>query len=217
VPAGDVLLHAGDFSQTGTPKEVASFCAWLRAQPHARKIVIGGNHDLSLHGGSYARTGEVWGHAGLGPPEQLSAEAVAMLKGVPGVEYLCDSGTCVRGVSVWGSPWQPEFGEWAFNLPRGAPCRAKWELVPAGTDVVMTHGPPLGHGDLCKSGLRAGCVDLLDELQARVRPAFHVFGHIHEGYGATTDGRTTFLNGSTCNFDYRPDNLALVFDMPAKE
>ena len=49
---------------------MASFCAWLRAQPHKRKIVIAGNHDLSLHGGSYAHTGQVWGHEGLGPPEQ---------------------------------------------------------------------------------------------------------------------------------------------------
>ena len=54
-------------------------------------------------------------------------------------------------------------------------------------------------------------------MQARVKPAYHVFGHIHEGYGATTDGRTTFLNGSTCTFNYRPDNAPLVFDVPAKD
>ena len=39
----------------------------------------------------------------------------------------------------------------------------------------------LGHGDLCKHGGRAGCVNLLLTIQQRVRPAYHVFGHIHEG------------------------------------
>ena len=87
-------------------------------------------------------------------------------------------------------------------------------MIPEGTDVVLTHGPPLGHGDLCKSGLRAGCLDLLDELQSRVKPKFHCFGHIHEGFGATTDGQTTFLNASTCTINYRWDNPALCFDLP---
>ena len=35
-------------------------------------------------------------------------------------EYLCDSGATVDGVRVWGSPWQPAFCGWAFNLPCGA-------------------------------------------------------------------------------------------------
>lgn len=26
-----------------------------------------------------------------------------------------------------------------------------------------------------------GCVDLLDSVQKRVKPKYHVFGHIHEG------------------------------------
>ena len=77
----------------------------------------------------------------------------------------------------------------------------------------MTHGPALGHGDLCSSGMRAGCLDLLDELQTRVRPAFHVCGHVHEGYGVSTDGRTTFVNASTCDLSYRPENEPLVFDV----
>ena len=30
VPAGDVLVHAGDFTQTGRPGEVRAFCEWSR-------------------------------------------------------------------------------------------------------------------------------------------------------------------------------------------
>ena len=46
---------------------------------------------------------------------------------------------------------------------------------------MITHGPPVGHGDLCEGGARAGCVDLLTTMQSRVKPKYHVFGHIHEG------------------------------------
>ena len=80
-----------------------------------------------------------------------------------------------------GTPWQPEFGGWAFNLKRGEECVKKWNLIPEDTDVLITHGPPLGFGDLCSTGIRAGCVDLLQSVQNRVKPKYHVYGHIHEG------------------------------------
>jgi hypothetical protein len=46
-----------------------------------------------------------------------------------------------------------------------------------------------------------------------VRPQFHCFGHIHEGYGVSTDGTTTYVNASTCNLQYRPVQKAIVFDV----
>eukprot|EP00042_Codosiga_hollandica_P029937 m.169127 g.169127 ORF g.169127 m.169127 type:complete len:98 (-) comp53218_c0_seq1:131-424(-) len=69
-------------------------------------------------------------------------------------------------------------------------------------------------GDRCAGGNRAGCVDLLREIQTRVHPKYHVFGHIHEGYGLTTDGQTTFVNASTCTYHYKPTQPAIVFDLP---
>lgn len=103
-----------------------------------------------------------------------------------------------------------------FNAPRGEACRAIWDRIPDDTDVLVTHGPPLGYGDLCRSGVRAGCYDLLRAVKERVRPAFHVFGHIHEGYGATTDDTTVFVNAATCSLRYKPTNPPLVFDLPNK-
>lgn len=76
---------------------------------------------------------------------------------------------------------QPEFGNWAFNLNRGTECLQKWNLIPDDTDILITHTPPLGYGDYTCSGVRAGCVDLLRTVQERVKPKYHVFGHIHEG------------------------------------
>lgn len=102
----------------------------------------------------------------------------------------------------------------AFNLQRGQPLRRKWAAIPRGVDILMSHGPPLGRGDLNWRGQRCGCVDLLHTVQSRVKPKYVVFGHIHEGYGMTTDGRTTYVNAAICNVRYEPVNRPLVFDMP---
>ena len=47
-----------------------------------------------------------------------------------------------------------------------------------------------------------------------MRPRVHVFGHVHEGYGATSDGSTDFINASTCTFSYQPTNTTVVMYVP---
>lgn len=39
---------------------------------------------------------------------------------------------------------QPWFYGWGFNLPRGQALLEKWNLIPEGVDILITHGPPLG-------------------------------------------------------------------------
>ena len=39
---------------------------------------------------------------------------------------------------------QPVFCDWAFNLERGEPLQKKWDLIPEDTDILITHGPPIG-------------------------------------------------------------------------
>eukprot|EP00930_Biecheleria_cincta_P084921 TRINITY_DN74341_c0_g1_i1.p1 TRINITY_DN74341_c0_g1~~TRINITY_DN74341_c0_g1_i1.p1 ORF type:complete len:317 (+),score=38.87 TRINITY_DN74341_c0_g1_i1:26-976(+) len=208
VPAGDILVHAGDFSYGGKRAEVESFVSFLDAQPHATKIVIAGNHDITLHAQFYdACDRSRFGHASKEDCEELRALLEAHCT------YLEDKLVESHGLKIYGSPWQPEFCDWAFNLPRGDPIRRVWQKIPEGIDILVTHGPPLGHGDLCSGGNRAGCADLLHEVQSRVRPRYHVFGHVHEGYGATSDGQTTFINASTCTFQYKPTNPAVVVDV----
>lgn len=75
----------------------------------------------------------------------------------------------------------PVYGMMAFSLKRGHDLRKQWQKIPGDTDVLVTHGPPLGHGDLTWKNIRAGCLDLLAEVQARIKPTYHIFGHIHEG------------------------------------
>ncbi len=190
VPDGDALLHAGDATFRGTEAELRVFFEWFGALPHARKFLVAGNHDWLFQ----------------------TDPAAARRLVPPGVTYLEDSGAELGDLKIWGSPWQPEFCSWAFNLPRGAALRAKWTLVPAGVDVLVTHGPPLGILDRIPRGEKVGCADLLAELP-RIRPRLHLFGHIHDAYGRLERDGTTFVNASTCDESYAPANPAVVVDL----
>lgn len=188
VPDGDVLVHAGDLTGMGHLAQLAKEAAWLRTLPHRTKVVIAGNHDFGF--------------------QHEPREAVALFDGMI---YLEDTGATVDGVRFYGSPWQPRFFDWAFNLDRGPAIRARWDLIPAGTDVLVTHGPPAGVLDRTERGEEVGCADLLAAV-ARVRPRVHVFGHIHEGYGTVERDGTTFVNASSCDKRYRPLNAPIVVD-----
>jgi len=124
-----------------------------------------------------------------------------------------DSSTTIDNWFIWGSPWQPYFHNWAFNLQRGPEIKEKWDLIPNNVDILMTHGPPEGHGAYTFDAIDAGCADLLDTVKNRVKPLVHVFGHIHEGYGVTSDRTTMFINGSICTFAYQAINKPIVFDL----
>ena len=193
IPEGDVLIHAGDFSRSGKTKELIEFNAFLLAQPHRHKIVIAGNHDWCFERDRNAS-------------EALLSAAV----------YLQDSSVDIEGVQFYGSPWQPRFFDWAFNLDRGEPLKQVWSRIPQNTDVLITHGPPLGIGDEVKDGYEVGCEDLLNAIE-RVQPKVHIFGHIHEGYGTYTRAyaqkSTTFINA--CNLDerYQVVNAPIVIEV----
>uniref|UniRef100_A0A7S1LMR8 Calcineurin-like phosphoesterase domain-containing protein n=1 Tax=Alexandrium catenella TaxID=2925 RepID=A0A7S1LMR8_ALECA len=201
LPEGDVLLHAGDFTMAGEHGIVEDFGQWLRSLPYAQKFVIAGNHDLCFDSQL---------------PCECRGHDILARAGGETVTYL--EGTCAsfRGLRIFGGPWQPEFGNWAFGLQRGPELAARWEEVPEETDVLLVHGPPLGRGDACKHGSRVGCADLLKAVQARIRPSFCVFGHIHEDPGASSDGSTCYVNATSCDFDYRCVRPPLVFDLPAR-
>jgi predicted phosphodiesterase len=190
VPEGDVLVHAGDFCTSGKEAQARRFARWLAAQPHAHKVVIAGNHDRCLE-------------LDMGLGDTIFT----------GATYLLDREVTVAGLRFYGSPWQPEFLSWAFNLPRGEPLRAVWAKIPAGIDVLVTHGPPFGVLDRTYAGLDVGCEELRMAVD-RAQPRLHVFGHIHEGAGTMVEGGTLFVNASTCTLAYEPKNPIVVVDVP---
>ena len=189
IPDGDVLVHAGDITNFGELDQVQSFNAWLGQLPHAHKLVIAGNHDFCF--------------------EKQADVSEALLTNA---SYLRDSAIEIDGLHFYGSPWQPWFYNWAFNLRRGPDIHAKWDLIPKNTDVLITHGPPANHGDRTASHENVGCKDLLEVIDT-LNLRLHVFGHIHEGYGTTEANGTRFVNASTCTLAYQPINPAIVIDL----
>ncbi|KAF7187815.1 putative rhamnogalacturonate lyase C [Pseudocercospora fuligena] len=173
VPFGDVLIHAGDLTQGGTPSEIQAQVDWLDSLPHQYKIVIAGNHDSLL---------EVRSRGTLDLTDQnvdINWRSIIYLQGDPAKLHFPSRGTHGDGctLKVYGSPIIPHVGgpEHAFQVPR---TKDLWTgRVPQDTDVLISHTPPRYHLDL--PGVSPlGCEYLLREVR-RVKPAVHIFGHVH--------------------------------------
>lgn len=217
LPDGDVLLHAGDFTMAGTMQQVADFATWLRSLPFDHKYVIAGNHDVTFDPNYYNEEGGLMRFNFVEDVSPEKARETFISNAGESVTYLEDVGAAYRGIRMYGAPWQPAFGNWAFQKQRGPPMAERWRQIPEGIDILLCHGPPLGRGDLCNHGGRAGCADLLAAVQGRVRPAFCVYGHIHEDAGISFDGTTHFLNAASVSSKYVVQHAPLVFDLPARD
>jgi Icc-related predicted phosphoesterase len=189
LPGGDLLIHAGDISSMGYKHEIQQFLKWFNGlDNYKHKIFIAGNHD--------------WGFQDN--PEMCKE----LLEFYDKVTYLQDDLELIgddyeTAVKVYGSPWQPEFYNWAFNLPRmGWELEQKWNDIPIDTDILITHGPSWGRVDTVKGqGVPLGC-ELLKERLEVVVPKIHVCGHIHSGYGYVFDGVTHYFNASVLDEQY---------------
>lgn len=195
LPGGDLIIHAGDFMNTGYYWEEASpFLEWFeKLYKYDNKVLIAGNHDR-------------WFEINMKTiPELLDL--------YPNVKYLLDQQTIIDGVKIYGSPWQPEFYQWAFNLPRnGEDLQEKWFWIPNDTDILVTHGPPWGHCDVTPYGNQnVGC-ELLRVRVDEVKPKIHVFGHVHSGYGYKFHEGTHFINAAVLNERYKYENKPITIE-----
>jgi Icc-related predicted phosphoesterase len=189
IPEGDMLIHAGDITMDGTIDEINDFNTWFNSLSHPHKIVIAGNHDFSLQ-----------------------KEARAARKKLTNCHYLFDSFIKCEGLKIYGSPWQPWFHDFAFNLDRGEPLKKMWKMIPIDTDILVTHGPPFEILDAVSADKLVGCKDLLERVKV-VKPKVHIFGHVHQAYGEVEQDGTKFINCSICDVDYNPVNLPIVIDI----
>jgi Icc-related predicted phosphoesterase len=131
---------------------------------------------------------------------------------------LFDNDVTIDGIKFYGSPWQPEFHNWAFNLSRGEELAEKWEQIPNDVDVLITHGPAYGILDYAPIGGHVGCEELYRKI-VEVKPKIHVCGHIHDGYGQKTMGGIEFLNASVLNdrYEHAHKPIFVEYDTETKE
>lgn len=195
IEEADVLLHAGDATWKGTRQELLLLNDWFGKIKHKFKygiIFSPGNHDMMF--------------------EEDLEEALEIMTNC---KVVIDETVEIEGVKIYCSPWQPWFHNWAFNLFRGKEIKEMWDKIPVDTDILVTHGPPKGILDMNEEGFECGCFDLFEAVE-RIKPRYHIFGHIHEGHGII-NGPTTFINASVVNRRYKLVNKPFYFNIEAKK
>lgn len=183
----DMVLIAGDICGGGRAKQQLH---WLRSKfkPWLEKIDapvfgVAGNHD--------------WPFFGLEFPEiKKEVESLKL-----NWTYLEDSGTEFQGLKIWGTPWQLEFYDWAFNLKEHE-LAEKWALIPEDTDILICHGPPKGFGDRTQGGEEVGSISLLKRIED-IKPKLVVYGHIHPARGHWDYDGVRLANVTIVNEQYQ--------------
>lgn len=203
---GDLLIIAGDLTTTDQEEEYDNFMGWIDIYEYSYKkiVIIAGNHDKFLQSN----------------PDYINS------CGYENIEYLCDSGTEFDGLKIWGSPWSPWFKNvnplcTAFMLPDDA-LFDKWEMIPKGTDILITHTPAYGTLDYSENrydGTRyhMGSKTLEAYIKYVERYKYHIFGHIHECGGMQVEEYATYddkmmqsINCSYVNERYKPTNKPIT-------
>lgn len=195
IPECDLLLIGGDIVPT-TMHDPSMSAIWMESNlrywvnelaKRMKVIAVAGNHDFIF---------------------QEQPEDVPEMDWT----YLQDEGTEFEGLKIWGTPWQPYFYDWAFNLYEPDLVK-KWALIPNDTDILLLHGPPHGYGDFSEYGnVHTGSPGLLEKI-LEIKPKLAVAGHIHSGYGRYNIGDTIFVNASHVNEKYKPQNKPVVVEL----
>lgn len=188
LPKGDILIHCGDALMSGEEWELERFNDWLKTLKFKHIIYVAGNHDRIF--------------------EKDKKRAKAILSHAT---YLEDRLIQVEGFKIYGSPWTPTFLNWAFMLPEEE-LKLIFSRIPKKVDILVTHSPPAGILDAVTLERSVGS-EALYEAVMKVKPRYHLFGHIHESYGSLLMGPTQFYNCAIMNGGYRPINKPIVFDI----
>jgi len=182
IPEGtDMIIHAGDFSNVKSPalnhNEVNLFLIWLEQQPVKYKVIIAGNHDTSIESRFINK-------------EDFKNRNII---------YLEHELVEIEGIKIFGSPYTPEFCNWAFNRARNKIGRI-WDTIPDDIDILITHGPPKGILDSASRDRHVsehvGCSALLKRV-LKIQPKYHIFGHIHDNQDNLNNGTFKFVEYKT--------------------
>ncbi len=166
--SGDVLIHCGDVLDLfdSQADDLDRVDDWFGTLDFDLILCIGGNHDFALQERKRLRN----------------------------AVYLEDQSYAYNGVNFYGSPWVPDLPHHAFHADEGT-RKEKWALIPEETDVLITHSAPFGTLDQSRHGRKLGCPFLPVHVD-RVKPRYHLFGHVHASGGIVRSGSRMDLNAS---------------------
>lgn len=205
IPRGlDMIIHAGDFADSKSPvlneHEVHNFIDWYTSLNIKYKILIAGNHDTALE-------------AGLIKSKYIKSK---------GIYFLQDDTIIIEDIKIFGSPYTPNFGKhWAFNVDRSKLYK-HWNLIEENTDIVITHGPPMGMLDITNNdgcNFQAGCKSLMRTM-LKIQPQYHIFGHLHDepyiynnGIKTIDNCKTQFMNVSILDLKHNIVNKLKIIEI----
>lgn len=198
LPGGHILCFTGDCCEDGYQREAHNFMKWFgNIKSYDYKVMIAGNHDCVFE----------W-------QPKLIQEMLQDTDMYGDLIYLQDEAVELFGIKIYGSPWQPAYRDWSFNLPRdGVDIEHKWSQIPDDTDILLTHGPPYKLLDYYyREHLHVGCKKLQDRV-LNLNPLIHAFGHVHGSYGVKYFNKTTFINSAFLDEKYDPTNKPITLDL----
>jgi Icc-related predicted phosphoesterase len=196
---GDICPHATTPGSFGDMMFQArwlntTFRTWLDKTPAKHVVATWGNHDF------------------IG---QRAAEIVPHLRW----RMLVDKEAVIDGVRFYGTPWQPSFYSWAFNLDTEEELERKWRWIPSNTDVLVLHAPPRGYGDCVPADLNSpnagestGSTTLLERI-LKVKPKLTVYGHIHAGRGVYEVDGVKMANVAILDDNYKMVHKPMTFEV----
>lgn len=125
-----------------------------------------------------------------------------------------------RQLKVWGSPLSVTFRTWAHMKSDEALANV-YAGIPDDTEIILSHGPPYGYGDLVQGVNRTGSRSLYERCRELPNLKLLACGHIHEDYGIHRvptspihrDIRYTVVNGSYVDERYKPGNPPIVVEL----
>jgi len=195
----DVLIHAGDWTRGKDLglSETQDFLEWFSQQPYNHLICIAGNHELQV--------------------EAFEDHFRELLLMYPNIIYLQDSSVTIDDIKFYGSPYSNKFFQWAF-MEEEFYLSHRWDKIPDDTNVLITHGPAYGSGDLVRNTYsddpHVGSKSLkFRKLAIQDSLRLHVSGHIHEAYGTTTTGNCTNVCASVLDERYRLINKPVLVEI----
>jgi Icc-related predicted phosphoesterase len=171
----DILIIAGDYSHKNDQDELLDFFNWIRSNHSGEVVLISGNHDRF---------------------QWKSPIIFQSLLDKFNIRYLEHSSCNLNGILIWGSPVTPPILTGLNRRFELLEDRRKliWDTIPVNTDIVITHCPPYGILDAVE-GFHLGCSLLLDSIY-KVKPKYHIFGHIHESFGYDEKDGIQFINAA---------------------
>lgn len=186
LPKGDMLMCAGDFTWQGTVAEMQKTADWWNSLNFKYKVLTYGNHEVG--------------------PEKNLEFFKPLFKDT---HVLIHESVEIEGIKIFGSPYTPNFGRWAF-MRSETELHRLYEQIPDDTNIILSHGPAYCILDKVPDGKHVGSKPLLYRINELKQLKYHICGHIHCSYGKEVVNGVTFVNAAIVGEDYKVTNAPQI-------